>query len=485
MLACRIAALALCLLTGACSVGPRFSRPSVPQPADYVAPAEIENRAPEPGSPPVADRYVQAFVLGGDQPLEWWTEFHCPALDALVSRAIANNHTLAAAQDVVAQAREAVTSAYAAHYPQLTGTAGAGRQKLGAQFLGSFQIPPFSYVAFGAAASYSIDYLGVIGHQVGQRRALAQYQRAQASLVYLDLTGAVVTEVVTIAATRAQIAALTELLAEDRDNLNLVRKAFDNGSVSRLDVLTAQSQLATDETLIAPLRQQLSVARHALAVLIGEAPAGWSAPDMDLTALTLPRQVPVSLPSQLVHRRPDILAAEAELRAATEAVGIATANLYPQITLTATGALEATDPAQLFNASSGAWSLISGLTAPIFDGGRLRAEQRGAVDALHANAQRYQQVVLESFGQVADLLDALAHDSQLLAAQANALATAQSSVDLARESYAAGYSGVLQVIDAQRARLEAQLGFVRAQAQQFLDTAQLSVALGGGPPSAP
>ncbi len=475
------AALALSLLLGACSVGPRFSRPSVPQTSAHLAPAEIENRAPEPGSAPVPDRFAQNLVLGGEQSLEWWTEFHSPALDALVSRAIAHNHSLAAAQEAVAQAREAVVSAYAAHYPQLTGNLGAGRQKLGAQFLGPFHIPPFSYVAFGAAASYSIDYLGTVGRQVEQRRARAQYQQAEASLAWLNLTGAVVTQAVAIASARAQIAALTELLAEDRDNLNLVQTAFQNGSVSKLDVLTAQSQLASDETLIAPLRQQLSVARHALAVLLGEAPALWSAPDFDLGELTLPRQVPVSLPSQLVHRRPDILAAEAELSASTQAVGIATANLYPQITLSATGGLEAQQASQLFNASSAAWSLISGLTTPIFDGGRLHAERRAAVDAMHADAERYQPVVLESFGQVADLLDALAHDSQLLAAQANALSTAQNSVDLARESYSAGYSGVLQVIDAQRLRLEAQLGFVRAQAQQFLDTVQLSLALGGGP----
>ena len=132
-------------------------------------------------------------------------------------------------------------------------------------------------------------------------------------------------------------------------------------------------------------------------------------------------------------------------------MGVATANLYPQITLTATGGWQALPSQTLFSRSNTVWSLISGITAPLFDGGTLRAERRAAVDELRSSAARYQEVVLESFGQVADVLDALTHDGQLLTAQSNALATATSNVELARESYAVGNSGILQVIDAQRA----------------------------------
>ena len=187
----------------------------------------------------------------------------------------------------------------------------------------------------------------------------------------------------------------------------------------------------------------------------------------------------MSLPSELAHRRPDILAAEAQLHAATAAVGIATANLYPQITLTATGGWQALPSQTLFSRSNTAWSLISGLTAPLFNGGTLRAERRAALDELTASSSRYQEVVLESFGQVADVLDALTHDGQLLTAQSNALATATSNVELARESYSAGNTDILQVIDAQRRRLDAQLGLLRAEAQQYVDNAQLFLALGG------
>jgi len=162
------------------------------------------------------------------------------------------------------------------------------------------------------------------------------------------------------------------------------------------------------------------------------------------------------------------------------AVGVATANLYPQITLSATGGWQSLPGQTLFTRSNGAWSLISGLTAPLFDGGKLRAQRRAALDELRASAARYQQVVLESFGQVADALDALAHDAELVAAQSTALATATSNLDLARESYSAGNSGILEVIDAQRRRLDAQRGLLRAEARQYLDTAQLFLALGSG-----
>jgi NodT family efflux transporter outer membrane factor (OMF) lipoprotein len=187
----------------------------------------------------------------------------------------------------------------------------------------------------------------------------------------------------------------------------------------------------------------------------------------------------VSVPSQLVRRRPDILAVEAQLHAATAAVGIATANLYPQINLSATLGQQALTPGKLFDTSSTAWSLISGLTQPLFDGGTLRAERRASLDALRASAAQYQQTVLDSFGQVADLLDALDHDAQLVAAQANARDTSEASLELARQSYQAGNSGILQVLDAQRERQRAELGFLEAQSHQYLDTIQLLLAVGG------
>ncbi|HTX24552.1 MAG TPA: efflux transporter outer membrane subunit [Steroidobacteraceae bacterium] len=463
----------------ACHVGPSFTRPATPTPSTYTAPAESQGAA----SPSVSPDFAQQIVLGGTSAAQWWAPFQSPKLDGLVRRAIAHNHTLAAARATLDETQELVRAEAGARYPQVSLTGGAGRQKYGKEFLGSlFVLPPFGYFAAGAAVSYTLDYTGGVARSIEQRQALAQYQRSEVDAAYLTLTGNVVTQAMIAASSQAQIDAVSELLAEDRDNVNLVRTAFENGSVSRVDVLTAQSQLASDETLLPPLRQQLAAARHALAVLAGEPPAGWLPPGLALADLRLPHRLPVSLPSQLVHRRPDILAAEAQLHAATAAVGVATANLYPQITLAATGGFQSLPFQQLFDRSNTAWTLLSGVTAPLYNGGTLRAERRAALDELRASAARYQEVVVESFGQVADLLDALSHDAELLATQSNALATSQASLELARESYAEGNSGVLQVIDAQRQRLTSQLGLVRAQAQQYLDTAQLFLALGGSPP---
>ena len=459
----------------ACTVGPSFQRPDSPAPAGYLDSEAQPSASTESG-------FEQHVLLGATPAADWWRLFQSQPLDEVIRRAISNNHTLAAAHATLLEAQERVSAESGTRYPQVSVDAGAGRQKYGAQFAGSFDVPPYTYLAVGATVSYTLDYTGKIARSVEQRQALAQYQQNEADAAYLALTGNVALQAIMIASTRAQLQAVSELLAEDRANLNLVRQAFQAGSVAKTDVLTAESQLASDETLPPPLYHQLALARHALAALVGQTPADWSPPDFELAEITLPRELPVSLPSELVHRRPDILAAEAQLHAATAAVGIATANLYPQITLTASGGQQ-TLPAtarQVFDGSSAAWSLVSGLTAPLFDGGRLRADRRAAIDELQASAQRYQQTVLESFGQVADVLDGLSQDAANLSAQRQALAVTQNSLELSRESYRAGNTGILQILDAQRQRQQAQLGFVRAQAQQYLDTTQLLLALGGG-----
>jgi NodT family efflux transporter outer membrane factor (OMF) lipoprotein len=469
----------------ACTVGPNFHRPAAPATPGYrpaaqsrplgAAAAAAQQRAP------AAAPYEQQIRLGSPAASDWWTLFRSSQLDVLIRHALADNRNLVAAKATLAQSQELVAAQTGRLYPQVGLTAGAGRQQYGKQFLGSLipSVAPFTYVSFGAGVSYTLDYDGAIARSIEEQMAFEQYERSELDAAQLTLTGDVASEAVIIAAMRGEIRAAAELISEDRNNVSLVQTAFANGSVSKLDVLTAQSQLATDQALLPPLYQQLAMARHALAVLLGRSPAEWSQPDLELTDLRLPRQLPVSVPSQLVRRRPDILAVEAQLHAATAAVGIATANLYPQINLSATLGQQALTPGKLFDTSSTAWSLIAGLTQPLFDGGTLRAERRASLDALRASAAQYQQTVLDSFGQVADLLDALDHDAQLVAAQANARDTSEASLELARQSYQAGNSGILQVLDAQRERQRAELGFLEAQSHQYLDTIQLLLAVGG------
>ncbi len=469
----------LSLLCAGCVAGPRFHRPRGPLPARYRPSAGPTRGVAAQRGPVRMTRYGQRIELGGRQIGPWWTVFRSSQLDQLIRQALADNHDLAAAQAAVQQAREAVTVGASGRYPQVMADASGGRQKYGANFLGPDVFPPFSYMAFGASVRYRLDYVGAIARTVEERRALLQYRRSELQAARLVLSGEVASQVVRIAAARAEIRAVNGLLAEDRTNLELVRRAVAAGSVPRLDVLTARTQLASDQTLLPPLYQRLAVARHALAVLLGRAPATWSEPDPALAQLTLPRQVAVRVPSRLVRRRPDILAAEAELHAATAAVGVATAHLYPQIDLTGSLTQAALRPGVLFNPASTAWSIIGGLTEPLFDGGRLRAERRAAIDVLHERAQEYQQVVLRAFRQVADALDALRYDADLVAAQAHASALSRSRLMLERKSYRAGNTGLLPVLDAERQRERADLGLLQAEQRQYLDTIRLLLASGG------
>jgi NodT family efflux transporter outer membrane factor (OMF) lipoprotein len=468
---------ASCALSiGGCVVGPNFTRPAPPPAEHYTADA--------PGGEVAStDTPRQHMALGEEIEGDWWSLFHSDAINDLVTQAVAHNRNLTAAAATLKQAQELALAQAGSQYPRVDLSAGAGRQQYGKEFLGPIGIPPFTYFAVAPTVSYTLDYTGGVARGVEQQYALAEAERHQLDAAYLTVTGQAVMQVLAIASARAQIATVETILAQDRDNLRLVQSAFDNGSVAREDVVSAQSQIANDRTLLPPLRQEIAKAHHALSVVLGRVPAGELPDDVDLAQITLPLQVPVSLPSELAHRRPDILAAEARLHAATSAVGVAQSNLYPKIQLSASVGQQSLKADQLFDRASNAWSIISGLTAPIFDGGTLRAEKRAAVDAMHASAANYEQTVLEAFAQVADLLDGLDHDAEQLDAQDHAQQAAQSSLDLARISYREGNAGVLQVLDAERSYQQARLGYVRAMAQRYLDTVQLFLALGGTSPT--
>jgi NodT family efflux transporter outer membrane factor (OMF) lipoprotein len=182
----------------------------------------------------------------------------------------------------------------------------------------------------------------------------------------------------------------------------------------------------------------------------------------------------------LVHQRPDILAAESLLHASSARIGIATAQLYPEITLSAGLSASSLNGGALFDPSGLVWSIAGGLTQPIFDGGRRKAQQRAALADFKASAADYRQTVLLSFGQVADVLQSLTHDADLLASQQRALELASESQRLQRVNYSAGGVGLLDLLDAQRQYQQARIGYVRAQAQRYQDTIQLMVAMGGG-----
>lgn len=451
-----------------CAVGPNFVRPSPPEIQSYTATQTPSTMEPATG------KAVQRIHIGQEISSQWWELFRVPSLNHVLRSAIARSRTVAAARATLASARETLAAARGGLYPQVDIAASFVRQK------SSGGAPITNLYSFGPTASYTPDLFGGVRRKVEQQQALANFQGYELAAAYLTLTGNVVTQAVTIASLGSQIQAAEDVIADDEQNLSLVRLMFEAGKVARTDVLTAETQLASDRTLLPPLRQQLSVARHALSILAGRPPAEWSPPNFDLKAFMVPSDIPLTLPSMLVRQRPDILAAQAQLHADSAAIGIATAQLYPNITLSGSLGQEAFGVGSLFEQVNRFWSLAAGLTAPIFHGGTLKAQRRAAIDTYQASLATYEQTVLQAFQQVADTLQALAHDVELIAAEHQLLNTASTALTLQRLSYAAGKSDILQLIIAERSYQEARLGYTKAKAQRLLDTAQLFVALGGG-----
>jgi NodT family efflux transporter outer membrane factor (OMF) lipoprotein len=451
-----------------CAAGPDFVRPSLPHVHSYTASQTPSVISPETGEP------RQRIHIGQEISSQWWDLFRAPELSDVLRSALERNRTIAAARATLAAARETVAAARGGFFPQVDISADADRSKA------SGGTETSNLYSLGATVSYAPDVFGRIRRQVEQRQALAEFQGYELAAAYLTLTGNVVTQAITIASLRSQIQATEDVIAEDEQNLFLVRRKFEAGKAARTDVLTAETQLATDRTLLPSLRQQLSTARHALSIIAGRLPAQWSPPDFDLKDFVLPGDLPLTLPSELVHRRPDILAAEAQLHADSAAIGIAAAQLYPNITLSGSLGQQASAVDTLFDQVNRFWDLTAGITGPIFHGGTLKAQERAAIDTYRASLATYEQTVLQSFQQVADSLQALTHDAELIAAAHQLFDTASTALTLQRLSYTAGKSDILQLIVAERAYQQARLGYTKAEAQRFLDTAQIFVALGGG-----
>jgi len=466
-------AISLLVLASGCAVGPDFKRPAPPPVAGFTA-TEMPGTL-TPGFGEAEQRFVGGDALSAD----WWELFRSAELSDVVRQAIAGNQTLATAEATLARAQDALAQARAAFYPQISAFGNAERQKTALRGNTATQSPAFNLFSLGPTVSYSPDVFGGTRRQVEQEAALAENQRYQLGAAYLTLTGNVVSQALGIAGSRLEIATTEEILDDDQKNLDLVHAKFEGGKAAQTDVLTAEAQLMNDRALLPPLRQQLSVANDALSILLGRFPAEWSPPDFDLNRLELPGELPVSLSSDLVHQRPDILASEASLHAASAAIGVATAQMYPSITLSGSVGLETFMTSGMSAATSEMWNIASGITAPIFEGGALVAQKQGAVDAFRGSLATYQQTVLQAFGQVADTLQALVHDADLVAATRKALDVADSALALQRLSYQAGKSDVLLLIESQRLDQQARLSYAQAQTQRYQDTAQLFVAMGG------
>jgi NodT family efflux transporter outer membrane factor (OMF) lipoprotein len=472
-----VAALAL-LLIAACAVGPNFKRPAAPDVSDYTA---------SPLSTTVATAKVsggeaQRFAQGSDISADWWALFHSAPLNELIEQSLKNNHDLKAAQAALSVARENVLAQRGVYYPSVTGDFSATRQRQSGQIAPVLNSNTFLYNLFTpqVTVSYVPDVFGLNRRTVESLKAQEQEVRFQMIAAYTTLTANVVVTAIQESAVQLQIDATHELIDINGNMLHILQYQFDKGYASRLDVAAQESQLAQVAATLPPLLKQLAQLRDLLAVLAGRFPNQAADEKFELASLQLPQDVPVSLPSELVTQRPDVLQAEANLHDASAKIGIAIANRLPNIVLTANAGSSASALDQLFTSGTGFWGLGADVTAPIFQGGALLHQERAAKAAYTQAAEQYRSTVLTAFQNVADTLTALEQDAEALKAAATAVDAAKVTLDLAQRQLKDGYTGYLALLSAEQAYQQGQINLVQAQANRYADTAALFQALGGG-----
>ena len=366
LIACS-AALA-CFLT-ACAVGPNFKTPEAPKTAGFAPPGDIPAQLGASASPNPAQR----FVDGLDIPGQWWTLFQSPALNALIERALANNPTLEAATAALRQANETLAAERGSYFPSVSAAAGVQRQKVPGAALGAPQVPSVIYTLNNATlnVSYTLDAFGGIRRKVESLNAQAEYERYALEAAYLSLTANLVTAAITEASLRSQLAATQDIADSQRRQLDIAQRRFNAGGASRADILQQQAVLQATLAALPALRTQLAQQRNLLATYVGALPADYAGPEFTLDTLALPVELPLSVPSIFVEQRPDVREYSELLHEATAEIGVATANMLPQITLSGSYGGEATSFSNVFSPASVVWSLAASATQPIFKGRQL------------------------------------------------------------------------------------------------------------------
>ncbi len=473
-------AVAMAALLPACAVGPNYKAPEAPHTTGFAPAGQL---TPQTAAAPLPGGQAQSFVDGMDIPGQWWTLFQSAALNSLIETALANSPTLEAAQAALRQANETVAAQRGSYYPSVSGSVGAQRQKASGAALGIPGFPSSYFYNLDTASvnvSYTLDAFGGTRRQVEALQAQAEYQQFSLEASYLTLTANIVTAAVTEASLRAQIAATEDIAKSQQQQLDITQRRVTAGGASRADVLQQQSILQSTLAGLPPLRSQLAQERNLLATYVGSLPADYAGAEFNLDSMTLPTDLPVSLPSKLVEQRPDVREYSALLHEATAQVGIATANMLPQITLSGSFGQDASSFSNIFSAGSNVWSLIGSLTQPIFKGGQLMHQRRAAVAAAQEAAANYKATVLTAFQNVSDTLYALHADADALAAQTGAEHAAADSLTLVQAQYKSGGASYLQVLTSEQSYQTAAVALVKARAQRYADTAALFQALGGG-----
>jgi NodT family efflux transporter outer membrane factor (OMF) lipoprotein len=471
----RYALLTLALALAGCAAGPDYKRPTGPEVARYTAtPVAVRTE-----SAAVRLGEAQRLVDGMAVDAQWWRNLKSAKLNALIESALTASPSLAAAEATLRQAREIhAARAGSTQYPQVDAGLGAQRQRMSPSTQGlAGDAREFSLYNASVGVRYNLDLAG------GNRRALealaarADFRRFELDAARLTLAGNIATAAITRARLADQIEATAAILKAQEEQVHLARERARLGQATPDEALALQTQAEQTRAQLPALRKQRQQTEHLLAVLAGRAPGAGGMPEFTLADFSLPTELPVVVPSELVRRRPDIQAAEALLHAATADYGVAVSRLYPQLNLSANLGSQALASGALFGNGSAVWGLVGQLTQPLFNPG-LPAEKRAALAAFDAAAANYQGVVLEALRDVADALRAVENDAQTLAALAAADAAARDALRSMERQYRFGAASYLQLLVAQQQVQQTRNGLIAAQTQRLADSVALYQAIG-------
>lgn len=432
-----------------------------------------------PAQLPSADGVQQQLERGARPVPQWWAAYGSAELNALVEEGLAHSPSLAAAQSALKSAHESLRAQLGETLlPSIDAVGGASRQKTLIPGLPA----PLAYNVFDAQVqgSYTFNFFGsqILADRSAERRYQEQvYQLEQTRRA---LAANIVLATINAASMQEQLAAMQRLadLAEERARNTAER--YQAGSASRAEMLADEQQAADIEAALPPMRVQLLAIRHAQAVLLGRTPDQAPQP-LALASLQLPERVPVAVPSDLLHQRPDILAAEAAVRASADAAGAAQADLFPSLTLSGSYGRGGFNWSNFTSPSGAIWSAGAAISQPIFHGGAMRARKRAYEAAYEASVSQYKQTVLSAFENVADTLAALEEDANALAQTRRAQQAAQAEQADTADRYHLGSAPYWGTLTAGERLQTTNVQLIQAQALRLADTANLFQSMGEAP----
>ncbi len=451
-------------LTG-CAVGPKYKTPTMPAPPAYKEIGNWKTAQPNDHS------------LGGN----WWEIFQDPQLNALEQQINVSNQNLKAAVAQYQQSRAALRYVRADYYPTVTVNPSAERERY------SNNRPPpssgfdgltFNDFVLPVNVSYEANAWGRVSRNVESYREQAQASAADLAVVNLSMHADLAVDYFAARSLDAEEKLLQDTVAQYEQALQLNEDRYHGGLASEVEVEQARTILETTRAQMVDVGVARAQYEHAVAVLLGKAPADFSLPPLPLTAP--PPPIPVGVPSELLERRPDIAAAERLVASANAQVGLAKTAYYPLVNLFGSGGFESGSITTLLQGPSALWTVGASAAVTIFDVGRRRALNDQAKAAYDSTVASYRETVLTAFQQVEDNLAALRILEQEAGVQATAVQAAQRSLDLSNTRYEGGVTSYLEVITAQNAALSDEVTAVNLLGRRMASAVLLIQALGGG-----